>query len=480
MCGAAMLAGLDGVAQVLSGAYDVSLPPGMVRPAAGMETAEPPQFEPTELALADAAAEVINQYGGQAIHDGTGFRSFNGDCFPKDPDNAPVQEFLKSMVRRCGGSWKPADRARMERRATIGGAMALLASAPGIAVKPSDLDQHDFLLPCRGGVTIDLEAGKQRKSVAADKMTRCAGVAPDFGMPTPLWHSTLMQFAGGDEDVVHFLQVLVGYFLTGSTKEQRLFYIVGRGGTGKSTFVEILRRLLGEYAAMTEAATFAEHRNEPHPAALAAIEGARLVIAPEFEGRKLDASKVKAFTGDGVLSVRGMRENFRQSPVKAKLLMVGNSEPQLRTVDDAIRRRFVLIPFNFQPSKVDPDLSAKLWTEAAGIMAWAVRGAAEWIEDGLYLPEAIIKASADYLDDQDSFGAWVGEYLDLTERTAFTSSADLFASWKLYAEGANEQAGTAKAFGSKLRKFGLSSSLRRWNGAPTKGWEGCKLRGGPA
>ncbi|MCU0903059.1 MAG: phage/plasmid primase, P4 family [Tabrizicola sp.] len=475
-----MLAGPEGVAQILAGAEDVSVPPGLSRPGDGLEAADPPDFEPTELALADAAAEIIRQHGGRAIHSGDGFRFFNGDCFPKDPDNVPVQELLKSMVRRCGGAWKLADRARMERRATIGGAMALLASAPGIAVKPTDLDQHDLLLPCRGGVTVDLDAGKPRPSRAEDRMTRCAGVSPDFAMPTPLWHSTLMQFAGGDEDVVHFLQVLVGYFLTGSTKEQRLFYIVGRGGTGKSTFVEILRRLLGEYAAMTEAATFAEHRNEPHPAALAAIEGARLVIAPEFEGRKLDASKVKAFTGDGVLSVRGMRENFRQSPVKAKLLMVGNSEPQLRTVDDAIRRRFVLIPFNFQPSNVDPDLPEKLWAEAAGIMAWAVRGAAEWIEEGLYLPEAIIKASADYLDDQDSFGAWVREHLDLTDRDAFTSSADLFANWKGYAEGVNEQAGTAKAFGSKLRKFGLSSSLRRWNGAPTKGWEGCRLRSAAA
>ena len=469
--------GREEIVKILTNTEKVSMPPGLVTPSAGLESADPPDFEPTELALADAAAEVIRGYGGQAIHAGDGFRSFNGDCFPKDPDNVPVQELLKSMVRRCGGPWKPADRARMERRATISGAMALLASAPGIAVKSADLDLHDLLLPCRGGVTVDLDRGKPRQSAAGDRMNRCAGVVPDFAMATPLWHSTLMQFAGGDEDVVHFLQLLVGYFLTGSTKEQRLFYLVGRGGTGKSTFVEILRRLLGEYAAMTEAATFAEHRNEPHPAALAAIEGARLVIAPEFEGRKLDASKVKAFTGDGVLSVRGMRENFRQSPIKAKLLMVGNSEPQLRTVDDAIRRRFVLIPFNFQPSKIDLDLVEKLWAEAPGIMAWAVRGASEWIEEGLYLPEAIIKASADYLDDQDSFGTWVRDRLDLSDRTAFTSSADIFANWKLYAEGANEQPGTQKAMAARLRRLGLSNGQRRWNGAITRGWEGCKIRG---
>lgn len=467
---------VDGVAKILANAQDVSLPPGM---GPVDQTAElSPEFNPTELSLADAAAEVIRLSGGRTVYAGDGFRSFNGDCFPKDADNGPVQELLKAMVRLRGEAWKAADRQRMERRASINGALALLSSVPHVAVKRADLDQHDLLLPCKGGVTVDLEAGKPRPSSPADRMTRCAGIAPDFGMPTPVWIATLMQFAGGDDEVVRFLQILVGYFLTGSTKEQRLFYLVGRGGTGKSTFVEILRRLLGEFAAMTEAATFAEHKNEPHPAALAAIEGARLVIAPEFEGRKLDASKVKAFTGDGVLSVRGMRENFRQSPVKAKLLMVGNSEPQLRTVDEAIRRRFVLIPFNHLPSKADPDLVEKLWAEAPGIMAWAVRGALEWIEEGLYLPEAIIKASADYLDDQDSFGTWVRDFLDLSDSNAFTSSADLFAAWKLYAEGVNEQAGTAKAFGSRLRKFGLSSSLRRWNGSPTKGWEGCRLCGG--
>lgn len=464
--------GAADVAAVLRSAQEVDLPPGLTSPA--VTPPEFPEFEPTELALADAARAWIEGRGGVVIHDGDAFLRFDGNRFCREGGNAWVQELFKAMVRQRGCTWKTADYARMGRKASITGAMGLTASA--LYVDRPALDADDFLLPCPGSVTVDLTTGKLRRSSPDDRMTRCAGVAPDFGMATPLWHATLMQFAGGDEDLVHFLQVLVGYFMTGSTKEQRLFYIVGRGGTGKSTFVEILRRLLGDYAAMTEAATFAEHRNEPHPAALAALEGKRLVIAPEFEGRKLDSSKVKAFTGDGVLSVRGMRENFRQSPVKAKLLMVGNSEPQLRTVDDAIRRRFVLIPFNHQPSKVDPDLLEKLWAEAPGIVAWSVRGAMEWAEEGLYLPEAIIRASADYLDEQDSFGTWVTEHLDLSDRRAFTAPRELFNHWKLYAEGANEHAGTEKAFGSRLRKLGLSSGWKRINGKGSKVWEGCRLR----
>ncbi|MCA3440986.1 MAG: hypothetical protein INF50_11750, partial [Rhodobacter sp.] len=434
-----------------------------------------PEFEPTELALANMAQTWIEGRGGFIIHDGDSFLWFDGDRFCRRSGHAKTQELFKAMVWQAGPAWKPADHARMGRRASIAGAMALTASA--LEVDRSTLDSDDWLLPCPGGVTVDLTTGKVRRSTPADRMTKIAGVAPDFSMPIPNWIAFLVQVGGGDEDeFLRLIQVLFGYLLTGSTKEQRLFYIVGRGGTGKSTLVDIIRHVLGDFAVMTEAATFAEQRHDPHPAALAALDGKRAVFAPEFEGRRADASKLKTVTGDSGLSVRGMRENFRPMRVTIKVIMVGNSEPQLRTVDEAIRRRFVLIPFNSPPPKVDLDLPAKLRAEAPGILAWAIRGAQEWVEEGLYIPASIAQASAEYLDDQDVFGSWISEHADLTDRRAFTASAELFAHWKLYAEAANEAAGTAKAFGSRLRKVGLRSGWTRVNGKSAKGWTGCKLR----
>lgn len=466
------------VAAILKSPQDIDLPPSLASPPA--PPPEFPDFEPTELALADAARAWIEARGGFVIHDGDSFLWFDGDRFCRQAGNAKVQELFKAMVRQAGVAWKPGDNARMGRKGSVGGGMSLYASS--VFVDRSTLDAKDFLLPCPGGVTVDLETGKVRRSSPADRMTKLAGVAPDFSMPIPQFMAFLVQVSGGDEDdFSDFVQELLGYLLTGSTKEQKLFYIVGRGGTGKSTFIEIIRHVLGDFAVMTEAATFAEQRHEPHPAALAALDGARAVFAPEFEGRRIDASKAKAFTGDGALSVRGMRENFRQVRVTGKLVMVGNSEPQLRTVDEAIRRRFVLIPFNSPPAKADSDLPAKLKAEAPGILAWAIRGAQAWIDAGeLYIPASIAKASLDYLDDQDSFGSWVEAHVDLTDMLAFTSSADLFNDWKLYAEGANEAAGTAKAFGSRLRKLGLQSGVRRQSGGPVRGWEGCKMRSGAA
>ncbi len=466
--------GVSDVAAIMASPQDIDLPPGLGLPAAAPPP-EFPDFEPTELALADTAKAWVEALGGFVIHDGDAFLWFDGDRFCREAGNAKVQELFKAMVRQASSTWKPADHARMGRRASIGGAMSLAASS--LFVDRSTLDSADFLLPCPGGVTVDLETGKVRRSSPADRMTKRAGVAPDASVRIPQWIAFLDQVSGGDEDFPRFVQVWFGYMLTGSVSAQKLFYIVGRGGTGKSTLVEIIRYVVGDFAAMTEAATFAEQRHEPHPAALAALDGARAVFAPEFEGRRIDASKAKAFTGDGAMSVRGMRENFRQVRVTGKLVMVGNSEPQLRTVDEAIRRRFVLIPFNSPPSKVDPDLPAKLKAEAPGILAWAIRGAQEWIEEGLYIPPSVAKASAEYLDDQDSFGSWVEEHLDCTDRLAFTTSAELFNHWKLYADGANEAAGTAKAFGSRLRKMGLQSGWTRVLGKSAKGWSGCKLRG---
>lgn len=461
------------VAAIMDSAQNVDLPHGLGIPASA-RLPEFPEFEPTELALADTAKGWTEARGGFVIHDGDAFLWFDGDRFCREAGNAKVQELFKAMVRQAGSTWKPADHARMGRRASIGGAMSLVASS--LFVDRATLDSADFLLPCPGGVTVDLETGKVRRSSPADRMTKCAGVAPDASVRISHWIAFLDQVSGGDEDFPRFVQVWFGYMLTGSVAAQKLFYIVGRGGTGKSTLVEIIRHVVGDFAAMTEAATFAEQRHEPHPAALAALDGARAVFAPEFEGRRIDASKAKSYTGDGELSVRRMRENFRPMRVTGKLVMVGNSEPQLRNVDEAIRRRFVLIPFNSPPAKVDPDLPAKLKAEAAGILAWAIRGAQEWIEEGLYFPASIAKASTDYLNGQDSFGSWVEEHLDLGDRLAFTSSAELFNHWKLYAEGANEAAGTAKAFGSRLRKLGLESGWTRVSGRGAKGWHGCKLR----
>ena len=118
-----------------------------------------PEFEPTELALADQARAWIEARGGFVIHDGNAFLWFDGDRFCREGGNARLQELFKAAVRQAGSTWKPADHARMGRKASVGGSMSLFASS--VYVDRSTLDAHDFLLPCPGGAPLaaPLEVG---------------------------------------------------------------------------------------------------------------------------------------------------------------------------------------------------------------------------------------------------------------------------------------------------------------------------------
>ena len=87
------------------------------------------------------------------------------------------------------------------------------------------------------------------------------------------------------------------------------------------------------------------------------------------EGRRWAESKLKALTGGDVIAARLMRQDFFEYKPQFKLLIAGNHKPGLRSVDEAIRRRFYLIPFNvtIPPEERDFTLASKLTDELPGI-----------------------------------------------------------------------------------------------------------------
>ena len=125
---------------------------------------------------------------------------------------------------------------------------------------------------------------------------------------------------------------------------------------------------------------------EQHPTDVADLRGKRLAIATETEeGRRLAESKVKQLTGGDRLRARYMRRDFFEFDPTHKLLIVGNHRPVLRNVDEAIKRRLLLVPFTatIPPEKRDPDLSVKLQAERPAILGWMLDGCLEWQRDGL-------------------------------------------------------------------------------------------------
>jgi putative DNA primase/helicase len=156
--------------------------------------------------------------------------------------------------------------------------------------------------------------------------------------------------------------------------------------------------------------TFVLSHNSQHPTDLAGLRGARLVTATETsEGRTWDESKIKIITGGDQISARFMRQDFFQFTPKFKLMIAGNHKPRLRTVDEAIRRRFHLIPFavTIPHEQRDKHLTEKLEAEWPAILRWMIDGNYQWQEIGLAPPDAVLAATDDYLEAEDSMATWI-------------------------------------------------------------------------
>lgn len=382
------------------------------------------------------------------------------------------------LLSRSASEEKAGNELKNTRKAAFAGGVEKLArSDEAVAVTRDFWDGDPMLMGCPGA-TLDLRDGKTRLPDPADGITKRAGVAPDDG-PCPAWHRFLLEVTGGDEDVVHFLQVWCGYLLTGETIEHVLLFLFGPGGNGKSVFLNVVARVLGDYAVTASMDTFTAARGERHPADLAMLDGARLVSASETEeGRAWAESRIKAITGGDPVTARFMRGDFFTYRPAFKLMIVGNHQPVLRNVDQAVRRRFLILPLTRQPSHPDLELEAKLWAEAPQILAWMVRGCLEWQAEGLPRPQAIQEATEQYFADQDVFGEWLAAHCTLGGTGDHAASAALFGSWKTFAEAAGERPGTQKRFGSQLRRLGLTSANARIDEKVVKAWYGIRLKNG--
>ena len=158
-----------------------------------------------------------------------------------------------------------------------------------------------------------------------------------------------------------------------------------------------------EYAAVAPMEAFIATQGERHPTDLAGLRGARLVTSQETEeGRRWAESKIKALTGGDPITARFMRQNFFTYQPAFKLVIAGNHKPGLRGVDEAIRRRFHLIPVHRHDRKPGSRPARKARAEWPGILAWMTQGCLHWQHDGLNPPEIVREATEAYLAEEDA------------------------------------------------------------------------------
>ena len=326
--------------------------------------------------------------------------------------------------------------------------------------------------------TIDLRTGSARPHQATEYVTKLTGVAADAGCAAHIWKQFLHRITGGDAELSCFLQRVAGYALTGSTQEHALFFLYGAGANGKSTFINAITAAAGDYHRAASIETFTASSGERHPTDLAGLRGARLVTSVETEeGRRWAESKIKALTGGDKIAARFMRQDFFEYTPTFKLMIAGNHKPGLRSVDEAIRRRFHLIPFNvtIPPGERDAHLSEKLKAEGPGILAWMIKGCLDWRKRGLAPPDAVRAATDAYLEEEDALAAWIEEVTH-KDPNGWESSPVLFNSWKAWAERAGEWVGSLKKFSQRLEDRGDAVGVRKGRDATgRRGFYGLRI-----
>jgi putative DNA primase/helicase len=323
--------------------------------------------------------------------------------------------------------------AKIESAATVAAIVTLARVDRRHAVLGAHFDGDPWLLNTPSG-TVDLRTGVRRDADRLDGITKVTAVAPSAAPPTR-WLACFDTWTDGDGALVAFLQRLLGYCLTGSVREHVLPILHGAGGNGKTTFLETVRAVLGpDYVTNVAMETLIVTKGEQHPTDLADLRGKRLAVAMETEeGRYLAESKVKALTGGDRLRARYMRQDFFEFAPTHKLLIVGNHKPALRSVDEAVRRRLLLIPFEAViPAEArDPDLMRALDAERSAILAWMIHGSLDWQRVGLAPPARVRAATDRYFESADALGRWLEDCVILGANETATKAA-AFQSWKAW------------------------------------------------
>jgi putative DNA primase/helicase len=338
------------------------------------------------------------------------------------------------------------------RAKTVAAIEQLARSDRRLAATTDQWDADPWLFNTPAG-TVELKTGNLREHRPQDYITKIAGCAPGRD-GCPMFFQFLNKIFDGDRDLIDYLQKFFGYILTGLTTEHAMLFFHGAGANGKSVLVSTIAGILGEHHRVAPIDTFTATGFARHSTDLAGLMGARLVTANETEeGAKWAEAKLKALTGGDKITAQFMRQDYFDYVPAFKLVITGNHKPGLQSVDEAMRRRLNLIPFNVTIPKADRDqyLAEKLKTEWPGILAWMIDGCLLWQEEGrLNPPQAVIAATDEYLESEDAMATWISERCEL--KASFEDTAEeLFKSWKAWAELMRENVGSAKAFSNKLQ-----------------------------
>jgi putative DNA primase/helicase len=345
----------------------------------------------------------------------------------------------------------------------INSALKLATSETPISDSGEGWDCDPWLLGMANGI-VDLQTGKLRPATPKDRISKFSPVRFDAAAKCLRFQQFISEVFGSDGDLVRYLQKAVGYSFTGSVQEQCFFACYGEGSNGKTTLLEVLAYVAGDYGASVPFHALEVKHSGGVPNESLLLLGKRFVKSSETrEGRRLDEGRVKAWTGGDSMMARPLyREYFTFSPTH-KLWLAFNHKPVIADDSPAMWRRVHMIPFEhkFEGAQVDALLGNKLRAEAPGILNWAIEGCIAWQREGLQRPTAVQQATREYEQESDALGPFLEDHcivdLDNLDSSNCVPASHLWDAYLDWAKVNGESPMARNTWADRLKRRGFRS-----------------------
>jgi len=415
----------------------------------------------------------IYERGRWARDDRGGVQEYGKECVRYLADEAPLMDF--GSEQESAFKWVGASQAHSR----ITGLLTLAKSS--ISLIPDELDADPDLLNFPN-VTVNLNTREQRDHDIRDMISKITGCEYKPDAACPRWERFIDKIMAGNKNLIGYLQRAAGYSLTGHTGERVLFLCYGRGANGKSTFLNALLSVVGDYGISVESNTFCVSRGETVRNDLAALKGARLVTATEAgKGKRLDEAVIKQLTGgEDKIRARFLFQEYFEFKPECKIWWSFNSAPRITDSTDSIWSRVKMIPFSVVIPERERDirLTEKLLIEAPGIMNWMLTGLKEYQRIGLAEPEEVRAATRNYREEQDTLADFFEDMCTIDDPSATCGATDLYSDyvkWHSWQEP-EEKVKSQRSFGFEMNDHGFKRD--RDSATKRKIYKGIRLKKG--
>lgn len=344
------------------------------------------------------------------------------------------------------------------------------ATSSSLQKRIDAFDTKEHLLNLENGTYDFSENVFKTRHDKDDFLMKIASVQYRENARSDKWDEFINFIYAGDERLIEYVQKAVGYSLTESISEQCLFILYGEGQNGKTVFLNVISKMLGDYSANTPIETLLTKKTKTTVSNdLARLKDIRFVTASESDRQDIfSEARIKSLTGGDTITARYLhKENFEYTP-KFKIWIATNYRPIIRSTDLSIWRRIKVVPFNNVVEKINRNLEKELLEEKSGILNWAIEGYKKWASQGLGdVPEVMSQAIDDYKLEADIIGRFLSDRCKETN-DGRVGKGTLYKEYDKWVKENGEYKETQKMLGRMLNKRGFteqkSGGTRYWKG----------------